>query len=120
DGVLNQDESDIDCGGSCDACGEGTLCTQPFDCADRVCTDGVCIAPDCEDTVHNGAETDVDCGGGSDSGCGPCEIGEQCQTGGDCVNEVCTDGICQAAECVDETLNGDETDVDCGGSCARC
>ena len=44
DGILNQDETDIDCGGICDAC------------------------PTCDDNIQNGDETGVDCGGS----CDPC------------------------------------------------
>ena len=39
DGFLNGDETDIDCGGSCDIC------------------------PDCNDGIQNGNETGIDCGG---------------------------------------------------------
>ena len=33
---------------------------------------------------------------------------------------VCTDGRCAAPACADGVQNGDETDVDCGGSCGAC
>ncbi len=39
DGILNGDETDIDCGGSCEDC------------------------PTCDDGILNGDETDIDCGG---------------------------------------------------------
>ena len=39
DGVKNQDETDVDCGGVCDAC------------------------PTCSDGILNQDEIDVDCGG---------------------------------------------------------
>src|SRR6185436_17589841 len=39
---------------------------------------------------------------------------------GDCAMGVCTNGFCQAASCNDGVQNGDETDVNCGGSCAKC
>ena len=34
DGVLNGDETDVDCGGSCAGCGEGKICEEPADCMD--------------------------------------------------------------------------------------
>jgi hypothetical protein len=36
------------------------------------------------------------------------------------VNGVCTAGFCQPAGCIDNIKNGDESDVDCGGSCPPC
>ena len=47
DGIQNQGEQDIDCGGPCEAC------------------------PTCSDGIQNGDETDVDCGGS----CTPCDTG---------------------------------------------
>jgi hypothetical protein len=43
DGIQNGDETDIDCGGSCDPC------------------------PTCDDGIQNGDETGVDCGGSCDA-----------------------------------------------------
>ncbi len=64
DGILNQDESDVDCGGSsCVACLPGDTCNAAGDCDSAVCTGGVCQAPTCSDGVQNQDETDVDCGG---------------------------------------------------------
>ncbi|PKN58336.1 MAG: hypothetical protein CVU56_06150, partial [Deltaproteobacteria bacterium HGW-Deltaproteobacteria-14] len=59
DGVPNGDETDVDCGGSCSACGAGQGCAGASDCLSGVCTDGVCQAPACDDGVTNGQETDV-------------------------------------------------------------
>ncbi|MBX3264724.1 MAG: SUMF1/EgtB/PvdO family nonheme iron enzyme [Labilithrix sp.] len=42
--------------------------------------------------------------------------GESCATGDDCRTGVCTGGTCQTATNTDGVRNGDETDVDCGGS----
>lgn len=42
-GVKDNDETDIDCGGSCPPCPEGKNCTQDSDCASGlVCENGVC------------------------------------------------------------------------------
>jgi hypothetical protein len=38
----------------------------------------------------------------------------------DCISLTCTDGTCVASSCADLLHNGDETDVDCGGSCPAC
>ncbi len=43
DGVLNQDETDVDCGGEvCKACAEGGICLVNADCEVGDCIDGVC------------------------------------------------------------------------------
>jgi len=78
---------------------------------------GKCIAAGCKDGVQNGDETGRDCGGS----CGGCAVGVTCKTNGDCVGPSsahCSNGICAAATCTDGVQNGDETDKDCGGSCA--
>ena len=86
------------------------------DCLSGVCTNAVCQAPTCLDTVRNGDETGVDCGGS----CTGCDTGGGCNAGADCLSGVCLNGACQAAACDDQVRNGDETDVDCGGSCGGC
>ncbi|MEM9458200.1 MAG: hypothetical protein AAGF11_28755 [Myxococcota bacterium] len=118
-GVQDGDETDIDCGGSCeDKCDEGQGCEGPEDCASGQCDEMICGSPSCQDGLENGDETDVDCGGPD---CDPCADGEDCQQGSDCQSQVCEDDTCQAPSCSDGVQNGDETDVDCGGdTCERC
>lgn len=44
-----------------------------------------------------------------------------CTAPSECPSGVCSGGTCQAPACTDTVENGDETDVDCGGSCpAKC
>jgi DUF971 family protein len=117
DMVLNGDESDTDCGGSCpDPCPIGGECQNGDDCVDGVCEFNTCVQADCTDMVFNGDETDTDCGG---SCVVDCVVGEMCLIGDDCVTGVCDPMtlLCAGAICTDMVLNGDETDVDCGGSC---
>lgn len=59
--------------------------------------------PDCGDTLSD------------EENCGSC--GHQCA-----VEELCTEGECTAppAHCDNDEQDGDETDVNCGGSCAPC
>ncbi len=71
DGIMNGDETDIDCGGSfCGPCAAG--CTDVdahnYD-ATALTDDGSCET--CSDGIQNGDETGVDCGG-ANSNCGPC------------------------------------------------
>ncbi len=123
DNVTNQDETDLDCGGACGStCQTGEQCLVGGDCVSVVCDTlaKVCVDANCSDQVQNSDETDTDCGGG----CGAtCNTGEMCIAGGDCISGVCdttgTPDVCAAAACTDSVQNGDETDVDCGGSCVN-
>ncbi len=43
DNKINQDESDIDCGGKiCDACPEKKECLKDSDCQNNICSKGIC------------------------------------------------------------------------------
>ncbi|APR76693.1 Tetratricopeptide TPR_2 repeat protein [Minicystis rosea] len=44
----------------------------------------------------------------------------ECNTNAQCASLVCQDNKCLSAACGDTVKNGDETDVDCGGSCGTC
>lgn len=43
--ILDGDETDIDCGGSCPACPLGGACNSSDDCADGDCDSGSCLGP---------------------------------------------------------------------------
>jgi hypothetical protein len=136
DTVKNGSETDIDCGGGCpDKCKDYRTCADNVDCESGVCgfTSGpggnpkfqalrlICYPPNCIDEVKNGAETGVDCGGG----CPGCKPGQPCSNANDCESKVCGGGgcppnVCNLARCDDGVRNGNESDVDCGGSCAPC
>ncbi|MBQ9395330.1 MAG: hypothetical protein IJU23_07405 [Proteobacteria bacterium] len=107
------------------------------------CTNGALFINQCLSTCENGkadpGETDVDCGGNL---CTPCATGLHCATNDDCISKLCTASVCEAQSCAisgcpegytcdiasgdcyscsDNKKNGDETDVDCGGTeCGRC
>ena len=120
DGVKNGNETDIDCGGGAPApaCIAGKACAPGQglrDCESKVCTGGVCQAPTPSDGVQNGNETDVDCGGGAPAPA--CGNGKTCVVGAqDCTSLVCTGGVCQPPKGDDGVKNGDESDIDCGGT----
>ena len=91
DGILNNNEQMVDCGGPCEECDH---CTDSIFQPDlgETCLDcgGECGACDpCNNCIQDGDEVGIDCGG---SNCGPCA-------------DLCDDGI----------MNGWETQVDCGG-----
>jgi len=117
DGLLNQAETDVDCGGSgCAPCAVGAACLVGANCQSGVCTQQVCTKSTCNDFVRNGDETAVDCGGS----CRPCATGPQCRLGTDCPSGVCRLGACVPARCDDGVKNGSESDVDCGKGCKPC
>lgn len=98
--------------GSCYECGNGIECPtgKVCDTESLTCKDGQPVPP---------------------AGCAEsssCANGEKCANNSDCASLTCTDGLCVAGPppppaaptCTDGTQNGDETGVDCGGSCAAC
>jgi len=44
-----------------------------------------------------------------------CPVGTPCKSGVICGSGVCSGGTCKAPSCSDGTLNGEESDIDCGG-----
>jgi hypothetical protein len=91
DRVLDGDETDVDCGGSCRACGFDAVCVVASDCQTGVCDAGTCAAPTCSDGIQDGFEQGVDCGDGQ---CGNC-TGDICGEDAGCHSHVCSGGKCQ-------------------------
>jgi len=118
-GMKDQDETDIDCGGpTCNPCETGKSCVVNRDCSSNQCVAELCKTPD-EPTCNNGMkdqdETDIDCGGLI---CNPCTGEKSCILNRDCYSNYCKDAICGTLytdSCDDGEKNQDETDVDCGG-----
>ena len=113
DKVINQNETAIDCGGVCVACDLGVTCSINSDCTDQYCKDGVC-SDHCASGAKELDETAVDCGGS----CKPCGANMGCTEASDCESKVCLNKKCLAATCSDQTINQDESDLDCGGVCS--
>ncbi len=95
DGIQNQGESSVDCGGPCA---------------------GPC--PTCNDGIQNQGEGGIDCGSVCGSVCPTCNDGIQNQgeggidCGGPCAN------VCPS--CNDGVQNQHEVGVDCGAECSAC
>lgn len=117
DGILNQNETGVDCGGVCapaSLCDNDSECNIHGDCKSGYCLNHVC-ADHCESKKKEADETGVDCGG---STCGPCGAGMGCLRVADCESGVCNNNVCQQPSCDDKVLNQDESDLDCGGACS--
>ena len=98
-GVQDENEEGVDCGGDCPDCKEDPVVS-------------------CDNGIQDGSETDVDCGG---IHCDACEVGQSCESFNDCESLVCERGQCQAPTCEDGRQNGLETGRDCGGpDCSAC
>lgn len=104
-------------------------------------------ADPCDNDVQDGEETAIDCGG---TRCDPCAPGLSCLLPSDCESLICTDGgageggggvggaggaggsggdggssggglFCAVPTCDDGAINGEETDLNCGGTqCDPC
>jgi hypothetical protein len=85
DRLRDGDETDVDCGGACGACGENATCGAASDCQSLSCPTGVCAPASCGNGVRDGFETDVDCGGT----CSGCATGLTCLGDRDCASERC-------------------------------
>jgi hypothetical protein len=112
-------ETDVGCGGLGNPpCAAGKACQVASDCIDKVCKANLCKAATNTDEVKNGNETDVDCGG---TGNLPCALGDMCLVSADCASNLCPAAtlVCTMASDHDGIKDGNETDVDCGGSDAK-
>jgi hypothetical protein len=103
DGVMNGDETGIDCGGPCDGCTDGMRCRVAADCESRRC-ERVADALTCT----------------RPAGCGDALFGtgEECDDGNTDDDDFCSNA-CLVARCDDGIRNGDEAAVDLGGYCGR-
>ncbi len=111
DGARNNDETGIDCGGSCapaQTCIDGDACVIASDCTSGVCNGAVCQSPRCGDGVIRGEEGCDD--GNSRNGDG-CDDG----VGGSCRPTGCGNGVMTANEACDDgnAINGDNCDNNC-------
>ncbi len=101
DTIWNQDETDLDCGGSCSAkCDDGLRCKLGNDCSSGVCPSKTlrCAVPTCNDDVANGDEPSQDCGGSCST---KCTVLDRCSQDDDCDTSRCFD-----ERCVPESATG--------------
>ncbi|MFM2152179.1 MAG: hypothetical protein RL199_614, partial [Pseudomonadota bacterium] len=127
DGVQDGLETAVDCGSACGvACAVGAGCRSDADCSDPttsgVCVRGRCAAASCFDGLPGRGEADVDCGGTcADANGVPvrCEAGRRCTIGADCASGRCENGTCARESLQNYLRDGDESDIDCGGTSGR-
>jgi|GEM_PF-910329 len=111
-GKREADETDKDCGGSCDPCADKLRCSEGADCQGKLCFNNQCQPATCDDKVLNQDESSTDCGGV----CAPakaCPLTARCNTGADCDSYVCSKDKCAAditvlpADVIDSFEDGD-------------
>lgn len=80
DGVLNDDETDVDCGGSCSPCPEGSGCSDGNDCSSGFCDEAKICADE------------------------PLGLGQDCTSDHECASQQCQEFAGESyctAECTD-------------------
>jgi hypothetical protein len=94
----------------------GQACLDASDCPglDTGCQRRSCISGFCNAANEPGG---APCDGGICDGAGECV---ECLGDEMCPGEVCLQGECVPLECTNGMQDGDESDVDCGGSCPGC
>jgi hypothetical protein len=124
DGLLNNGEEKIDCGGPCEECDhcENGLWDPERGETWRDCGGRCPECPTCANGILDPGEAAIDCGGDPNLGCPPCA-------------QLCNDGLLNGQEeeidcgpgcepcptCTDLQFNGEEWGIDCGGpDCAPC
>jgi hypothetical protein len=106
--------------GVCDGAGQCVECVQATDCPIQTTA---CLASACDGYACSTHSTVLgapcaDSGGHVCDGAGHCVT---CNISADCVSgDACIQHVCVAPTCTDGLQNGNETDIDCGGPCAKC
>ena len=109
--VKDGNETDVDCGGICNKCETGMICTTNDDCLDGFCSeDMICTVPNaCSNNMIDLGETDVDCGGE----CNPCINGLNCINDPDCISGFCnSEKVCSVGSPITTTENNTSNTVE--------
>ena len=135
DGIQNQDETGIDCGGdtcsACDPCANVSCPGLPYCYRGQCCLLGDCSDPCTNITCNNNglcSQGTCTCNPGwSGTNCDTQIITPNCsdgiqnqdETGIDCGGNTCPSCLATPT-CNDSIKNQDETGIDCGGICPAC
>ncbi len=121
-GLCTNLQSDLaNCGMCGSACPPGNVCAAgqcAVSCVNgySVCG-GICV--NLQIDLANCGQCGTACAMGQFCVGGVCGA-KPCMTNNDCPSLVCTNNRCADPACNDMVKNGDESDVDCGGSCPPC
>ncbi len=99
DGIQNQGETGVDCGGPClQGCGEGSPCGLSGECASGFCFDSVCCDVDCSGTCRACVESKT---GSPDGTCDAVTTGSDpdAECTADPVPSCDRTGFCEAGAC---------------------
>jgi len=110
DGVRNGAETDVDCGGTCPVCVDGSACTVNADCASLACTNSVCVpcaGATCPDGCFN-LTNDPDHCGSCFTVCSDQNASRRCIAGA--CDPICDTGY---ADCDGNPVNGCEAYGSC-------
>ena len=128
DGILNGDETDVDCGGpDCASCGIGETCSQATDCVDFIigCRQSVCDEnQQCAVDFSNcECETDADCDDGIACTVDDCSPSFSCNhfdTACECAADAdCDDGITCTVDTCSPDLTCSFDDAGCAEPCTE-
>jgi len=130
--LKDNDETDIDCGGShCDLqCILDKICAFHSDCATGWCDTGTMtckqmpISVSCANNILDAGETDIDCGfpcAVEDKLCAASDgttAAKKCVENRDCQSMMCDTSLSQpvCVSCSNNVKDGEEADIDCGAS----
>lgn len=125
DGIQNQGESDLDCGGPCATCPVGQGCAGNEDCMSLACDGGTCVTPECLDAGDCPAQTGMCMGSVCKAfhcAVAPAFEGESCDDDDLCsVSSTCQSGACAPKESIDcSGLDSPCTQGQCDPSSGAC
>ena len=123
DGIRNQNESDVDCGGTCVAqgktCATGAACVSASDCTTRYCPANACAA--CGAGTHVCSNTCVSDNSVSSCGtsCTPCSAPADPHAHATCNGTSCG-SACDGGYILSGGVCVGNTNACCGGGCVDC
>jgi hypothetical protein len=120
DGIQNNGESDVDCGGNttdgAPKCVNGKMCVLDNDCTSGACSVGGICTTGATDGKKDFGESAIDCGGNTTDMAPTCDVGFGCALNNDCTSTYCSAGLlCVANGYTDGKKDFGESDIDCGG-----
>ncbi len=118
DGMLDGDETDVDCGGSCAKCAVGKGCSTGTDCQSASCSSGICCGVgtgNCDGNAANGCEANLLTDAKNCNSCG-----NACPNNQSCANGMCSGGpkVCNGLQPPTQCMAG--ADMETGDQWVVC